>query len=66
MNPALAALGRPRHVPNPQYGLTSIMNSRPSICWQAVDHGLAVYRASLDWAERTIADLRRPADGPGS
>jgi PadR family transcriptional regulator AphA len=29
----------------------------------ALDHGLAVHRASLDWAERTIAGLRRPADG---
>jgi hypothetical protein len=29
----------------------------------ALDHGLAVHRASLDWAERTIAELRRPADG---
>jgi Virulence activator alpha C-term len=29
----------------------------------ALDHGLAVHRASLDWAERTIAELSRPADG---
>ena len=32
----------------------------------AVDHGMAVYHASLDWADSTIAELRRPADSPGS
>ena len=29
----------------------------------ALDHGLSVYRASLQWAERTIAELSATADG---
>jgi DNA-binding PadR family transcriptional regulator len=28
----------------------------------ALDHGLSVHRASLDWAERTIAELSDPAN----
>jgi hypothetical protein len=42
-------------------GVADLTDRHPRL---AIDHGLAVHRASLQWAERTIAALCQDCAGP--